>query len=123
MEPGADIFLTRREAAERYKLSESTLARLASQGRGPVYYKPIDIALYRPADVEAWILAAIVRPAERRNTPQAGGRGTARRRAPEQPSVPQPQNTVSAEKPRGRPRKNLQPSLFSTLKQDDDAVA
>jgi hypothetical protein len=53
METTGDIFLTRREAAERYKLSASTLARLASQGRGPVFYKPVDVALYRPEDIEA----------------------------------------------------------------------
>jgi hypothetical protein len=55
-------FLTRRQVAELFPISEHTLAKLASAGAGPRYYKPTDKVLYRPEDVEAWIEASAVMP-------------------------------------------------------------
>ncbi|MDB5612413.1 MAG: Helix-turn-helix protein [Devosia sp.] len=40
-------YLTRVQAAERYPISQHTLAKLASEGRGPRFYKPTDKCLYR----------------------------------------------------------------------------
>lgn len=58
----ASTYLTRSEVAERYPISVHTLAKLASQGRGPRYFKPTDKCLYRPEDIEAWIEAAAIMP-------------------------------------------------------------
>lgn len=55
-------YLTRKEVAERFPISENTLAYLAHRGRGPRYFKPTYKVLYRPQDVEAWIAAAVVEP-------------------------------------------------------------
>ena len=55
-------YLTRVQVAERYPISQHTLAKLASEGRGPRFYKPTDKCLYRPEDIEAWIEAAVVMP-------------------------------------------------------------
>jgi len=124
MGSSGENFLTRRETAERFKLSQSTLARLASQGRGPVYYKPTDVCLYLPEEVEAWIKAAIVRPSERLPAAtEAPGRGRGRR--PTASAAPTGAETRTPPTPpsgRGRPRKNLQPSLFSSLNEDSDAA-
>lgn len=56
------IYLTRSEVAQRYPISTHTLAKLASQGKGPRYFKPTDKCLYRPEDIEAWIEAAAIVP-------------------------------------------------------------
>lgn len=55
-------YLTRAQVAEHYPISVHTLAKLASNGKGPRFYKPTDKCLYRPADVEAWIEASVVLP-------------------------------------------------------------
>lgn len=55
-------YLTRAQVAERYPISMHTLAKLASEGKGPRFYKPTDKCLYRPEDIEAWIEAAVVLP-------------------------------------------------------------
>lgn len=95
-------YLTRKEVAARYPLSESLLARLASQGRGPVFFKPIDKALYRPQDVEAWIEAS---PGIQAGAPASGGRGRKSRcLEPAQPTVRT-----------NRQLKNLTPSAHSAL--------
>jgi hypothetical protein len=123
MANGEADFLTRREAAERYKISASTLARLASAGRGPTFYKPTEVALYLPEDVEAWIKAAIVRPSERRPAAtEAPARGRGRRPAASAAPTDAEVCTPPAPSGRGRPRKNLEPSAFSTLRKDDAAA-
>lgn len=55
-------YLTRLQVAELYPISVHTLAKLASEGRGPRFYKPTDKCLYRPEDIEAWIEASVVMP-------------------------------------------------------------
>lgn len=55
-------YLTRLQVAEHYPISVHTLAKLASTGKGPRFYKPTDKCLYRPEDIEAWIEASIVLP-------------------------------------------------------------
>ncbi|KKC34021.1 helix-turn-helix transcriptional regulator [Devosia psychrophila] len=55
-------YLTRAQVAERYPISIHTLAKLASDGKGPRLYKPTDKCLYRPEDIEAWIEASVVLP-------------------------------------------------------------
>ena len=59
---GGKVYLTRRQVPQHYPISEHTLAKMASQGRGPRFYKPMDKALYLPADIEGWIEAAAVVP-------------------------------------------------------------
>ncbi|MBE7734509.1 helix-turn-helix transcriptional regulator [Devosia faecipullorum] len=56
------VYLTRSDVAERYPISTHTLAKLASQGKGPRYFKPTDKCLYRPEDIEAWIEATAILP-------------------------------------------------------------
>lgn len=94
-------YLTRKEVAELYPLSASLLARLASRGEGPVFYKPVDVALYRPEDIDAWIEAA---PATTSNGRR--GRKTNLAASPVAPTVHVP----------GRGRKSLPLSEFSSLK-------
>lgn len=60
---GGKVYLTRRQVPQHYPISEHTLAKMASERRGPRFYKPTDKALYLPADIEAWIEAAAVLPA------------------------------------------------------------
>jgi hypothetical protein len=55
-------YLTRSDVAQRYPISSHTLAKLASQGKGPRYFKPTDKCLYLAEDVEAWIEAAAILP-------------------------------------------------------------
>lgn len=113
----ASTYLTRSEVAERYPISVHTLAKLASQGRGPRYFKPTDKCLYRPEDIEAWIEAAAVmpsaldtntaKPLERPGpTVARNGRGKAR---PETVPPPLPKNG----------RKSLPPSANSWLRRTD----
>lgn len=106
-------FLTRKQVSERYPISEHTLARLASQGRGPVFYKPIDVALYRAEDIDAWIAAAIVTPkpkGERTAAPEGRGRRASSTRSNRTGA----QAVVSSSS--GRPRKSLTPSVDSVLR-------
>ncbi len=49
-----DIFLTRRELANRYRRAVKTLANWASKGTGPLYILFGGVALYRLSDVLAW---------------------------------------------------------------------
>lgn len=112
------LYLTRRQVAERYPISEHTLAKMASTGRGPRYYKPTDKVLYRPEDIEAWIDASVVTPLaetssgnncshhSRATSKISGvGRGTRKRML-----------TFSDPPPTGRGRKSLTPSPESVLR-------
>lgn len=94
-------YLTRKEVAELYPLSASLLARLASRGEGPVFYKPVDVALYRPEDIDAWIEASPAAASKGRR-----GRRTNPLSSPAPPSVRVP----------CRGRKSLPLSEFSSLK-------
>lgn len=46
-------YLTRAQVAEHYPISAHTLAKLASEGKGPRFYKPTDKCLYRPEDMSS----------------------------------------------------------------------
>jgi hypothetical protein len=114
-------YLTRAEVAERYPISSHTLAKLASQGKGPRFYKPTDKCLYRPEDIEAWIEAAVVLPVapaagpEPRRAPTGGRRGRTR---PAPSFKPTP---VTGAEPQPRSgRKSLPPSPNSWLLRQDD---
>ena len=108
--------MTRRQVADRYPISVHTLAKLASQGRGPRFYKPTDKALYIAEDIEAWIRAAAVVPVEEpfgpimshQATPMPNGRGRAKQ---------QPKQNASA--PSGRRLKSLPPTANSWLRRKD----
>lgn len=113
----ANTYLTRSQVAERYPISVHTLAKLASQGKGPRFFKPTDKCLYLAEDVEAWIEAAAILPSAvdtkkartvERPSPTAArnGRGKARP-APVPPK--QPTNG----------RKSLPPSSNSWLRRTD----
>ncbi len=55
--PEAEV-LTRREAAGRLGLSEKTLKRYASEGRGPRYSRTGDVrgrVMYRVSDLVEWL--------------------------------------------------------------------
>lgn len=113
-------YLTRTEVAERYPISTHTLAKLAAQGKGPRFYKPIDKCLYRPEDIESWIEAAVVLPTSpatipvSRPAPVGGGRGRAR-------PVITPKPVADAEpQPRSGGRKSLSPSPNSWLLRQKD---
>lgn len=114
-------YLTRAEVAARYPVSSHTLAKLASQGKGPRFYKPTDKCLYRPEDIEAWIEAAVVLPAapatgpELRRVPTGGGRGRAR----PTPSI-QPKPVTDAQPQSRSGLKSLPPSPNSWLLRDRD---
>ncbi|SHF32416.1 helix-turn-helix transcriptional regulator [Devosia limi] len=107
------IYLTRRQVAELYPISEHTLAKLAYAGRGPTFYKPTDKILYRPEDIDAWIAASVVlptdasvpRPASKK---RLAGRGTYARTA-----------SFDAPQPPGGGRKSLPPSPKSVLRKKD----
>ncbi|MHA6731185.1 helix-turn-helix transcriptional regulator [Devosia sp. A369] len=106
-------YLTRNQVAERYPISAHTLAKLASQGKGPRYFKPTDKCLYRPEDIEAWIEAAAVlpvtaEPSGPRITPP-GGRGRAK----------PPLRATLTEASQRNGRKSLPPSINSWLRRTD----
>lgn len=98
-----------------YPISESTLARLASQGRGPVFHKPTDKVLYKPQDVEQWIEAAPM-PARQTDGVVAGhttGRGKKSRSILTTPASPPARDAVPPTT--GRRLKSLTPSSDSWL--------
>lgn len=113
------IYLTRRQVSQMYPISESTLARLASQGLGPVFYKPTDKALYRPQDIEKWIEAT---PATMSEVAGEGfgrrtGRGKAARSVQALSTLPRVKETVSPGT--GRRLKSLTPSSDSWLRREE----
>lgn len=112
------IYLTRRQVSQVYPISESTLAKLASQGLGPVFYKPTDKALYRPQDVEKWIEAAPAVMSEAIDEPHTRtgrGKSLGTERAPRNPS--RVRETVSPGT--GRHLKSLTPSPDSWLRRTE----
>lgn len=102
-----------------YPVSESTLARLASQGRGPVFYKPTDKALYRPQDVENWIEATpiSVSRAGGETAARTTGRGKTSRSVHAPRTPPRVRETVSPGT--GRRLKSLTPSPDSWLRRNE----
>lgn len=66
-------YLTRAQVAEHYPISAHTLAKLASEGKGPRFYKPTDKCLYRPEDIEAWIEASVIVPKTQSGAPASPG--------------------------------------------------
>lgn len=113
-------YLTRAEVAARYPISTHTLAKLASQGKGPRFYKPTDKCLYRAEDIEAWIEASVVLPTssvtiqESRRAPVGSGRGRARPVFKTKPA------TGAEPQPRSGGRKSLPPSPNSWLLRQKD---
>lgn len=115
------IYLTRRQVAELYPISERTLAALASKGLGPPFFKPVDKCLYRSQDVETWIEAAVVTPmvrtassvAQPLRSGAAGGRGKALHKSQRLDRPPL--------NPNGR--KSLTPSPNSSLRRSEPAQA
>lgn len=110
-------YLTRNQVAERYPISSHTLAKLASQGKGPRYFKPTDKCLYRPEDIEAWIDAAAVLPTSQPSKPNAEtlsrqNLATKRGRGRARPAVQPPTKPVNA-------RKSLPPSPNSWLRRNE----
>lgn len=60
-----DSLLNEREVAFDYfhnKIPLRTFQYLRAQGRGPLYVKLGRHVFYRPADLEAWVEAAVVEP-------------------------------------------------------------
>lgn len=63
----SDVFLRRNDAAaylkERFNFcSVGLLAKYATTGNGPVYYKIGRLTFYRRADLDAWIKSRLSRP-------------------------------------------------------------
>ena len=48
-------YLTRREVAEEYPISYSSLAHMAMRGEGPPYSRIGKRAIYKTLDVDRWI--------------------------------------------------------------------
>lgn len=117
----AKTYLTRAEVAERYPISVHTLAKLASQMRGPRFFKPTDKALYLPADIEAWIEAAAVLPtSEPAATKHFAPAPAAKLRDPTgRGRAKPPPRAVSAPGSTGRRLKSLPPSPNSWLRRMD----
>jgi excisionase family DNA binding protein len=57
--------LSRQQAADLLAVPPKTLARWASLGQGPAYFKVGRHARYRQADLEAWLAARRHEPTER----------------------------------------------------------
>lgn len=55
-------YLTRKQVAERYPISFSHLAHMASQGRGMRYRIIGKSAIYHVDDVEAWLESKVIEP-------------------------------------------------------------
>lgn len=55
-------YLTRKQVAERYPISFSHLAHMASQGRGIRYRIIGKSAIYLVDDVEAWLESKVIEP-------------------------------------------------------------
>lgn len=107
------IYLTRRQVAELYPIAEDTLARLAHQNRGPMFYKPFDKALYKPADIEKWIESAPALQGDGQASANKGQRG--KNKTPRAERLTPPVKAVVADGVRARRLKSLPPSSHSSL--------
>ncbi|MBA2130737.1 MULTISPECIES: helix-turn-helix domain-containing protein [Stenotrophomonas] len=58
--------LSTAHAAARLGLSKSTLEKMRCEGRGPRYLKVGKRCFYRPADLDAYLEAAVVETADSR---------------------------------------------------------
>jgi len=113
----ANTYLTRNQVSKLYPISVHTLAKLASQGKGPRFFKPTDKCLYLAEDIEAWIEAAAIMPsaddAKKLKTvlrPSPASAGNGRGKARPAPILPtQPKSG----------RKSLPPSANSWLRRTD----
>jgi hypothetical protein len=118
---GGKVYLTRRQVALHYPISEHTLAMLASKGRGPRFFKPTDKALYLPADIEAWIEASAVLPRSEPVSPgpAASARPSEARVQKGRGRAKPPPRAVSAPGSTGRRLKSLPPTPHSWLRRSD----
>lgn len=66
-------YLTRKQVAERYPISFSHLAHMASQGRGIRYRIIGKSAIYHVDDVEAWLESKVIEPTRDRAFRNRGG--------------------------------------------------
>ena len=70
METSSKVYFNRKSAAaylfDKYGFCRSwrTLAKLACMGEGPHYSLASNTALYRPADLDAWAITRIGKPAK-----------------------------------------------------------
>jgi hypothetical protein len=116
----ARVYLTRVQVAEIYPFSVHTLAALASQGKGPRFFKPTDKCLYRPEDIEAWIEAAAVLPLVPEPTSVASGHRRQRVTPPSGRGKAKPKTSLTPTPPSQRDgRKSLPPSANSWLRRTD----
>lgn len=53
-------YLTRREVADQYPISYSTLAHLAMEGKGPPYSRIGRRVIYEDAAVDRWIQSHLI---------------------------------------------------------------
>ena len=84
-------YLTRKQVAEKYPISFSHLAHLASQGRGIRYRIIGKCAVYSIADIEAWLEAQVIEP-----------------------------GTIPLSRKRGRPRKTLSVKIIGEVNDNDE---
>lgn len=62
--------LSATEAADWLGLSKSTLDKMRCEGRGPRYLRVGKRCFYRPADLDAYLEAAVVETADSRALPR-----------------------------------------------------
>ena len=55
-------YKTRKEISEIYPIAYSSLAHMASAGKGPVFRRVGKSAIYRTDEVEAWIEEQVIGP-------------------------------------------------------------
>lgn len=58
-------YLSPKQAAEKFNLSEPTMRQWRMRGEGPAYTKAGALVRYRAEDIEAWLNAARVETAQR----------------------------------------------------------
>jgi predicted DNA-binding transcriptional regulator AlpA len=118
-------YLTCRQVAERYPISVSSLAQLASRGAGPRFYKPVNVALYLAEEVEAWIEEAVVMPQTEAPVGEGASSQTHVRVLDKKTAETGSAGSHDIDDPRcafpkarhGRPRKDIAPSADSVLRQ------
>jgi predicted DNA-binding transcriptional regulator AlpA len=65
-------YITRKQVAQNYPISFSTLAHMASDGRGPKYRIVGKSAIYRIDEIEFWLEQQVVEFSPRRENRKRG---------------------------------------------------